>query len=151
MLPDEAETAVANLHRGEEVSQVHPTVRVHLEPVSLRKVSQHTSHRAPEELDLLIVEQELAFAAAMRAELFPEISVRTAFLEHASPPWAVGIRPRLMKFRSPGRPGGPPPSRYGGRAPPVVLRTFGPPVSTGSCGERMRGSRRRSARSLDRS
>src|SRR5713226_3998898 len=106
MLPDEAETAVANLHRGEEVSQVHPTVRVHLEPVSLRKVSQHTSQRAPEEFDLLVVEEELAFAAAVRAELFPEISVRTAFLEHASPPlggWYSPTAYQVSACRSAGR------------------------------------------------
>src|SRR5881628_256649 len=86
MLADEAEPAVANLHGGQEVPEVHPTVRVHLEAVSLREVSQDASHRAAEELDLLVVEEELAFAAAVRAELFPEIAVRTTFLEHASPP-----------------------------------------------------------------
>src|SRR6059036_4310978 len=86
MLADEAEPAVANLHRGQEVPEVHPTVRVHLEAVSLREVSQDAGHRAAEELDLLVVEEELAFAAAVRAELFPEIAVRTTFLEHASPP-----------------------------------------------------------------
>src|SRR5256885_148685 len=86
MLPDEPESAVPNLHRGQEVSKVHPTVRVHLEAVPLREVSQDAGHRAAEEFDLLVVEEELAFAAAVRAELFPEIAVRTTFLEHASPP-----------------------------------------------------------------
>src|SRR5436309_4007043 len=99
MLPDEPESAVPNLHRGQEVSKVHPTVRVHLEAVPLREVSQDAGHRAAEEFDLLVVEKELAFAAAVRAELFPEIPVRTTFLEHASLPWAVGIRPRLMNLR----------------------------------------------------
>src|SRR2546421_493912 len=106
MLADEAEPAVANLHRGQEVSQVHPTVRVHLEAVSLRKVSQDAGHRAAEELDLFVVEEELAFVAAVRAELFAEISVRTAFLEHASPPlggWYSPTAYQVSSSRSVGR------------------------------------------------
>src|SRR2546426_1283008 len=86
MLADEAEPTVANLNRGQEVPQVHPTVRVHLQAVPLREMSEDAGHRAAEEFDLLVVEEELAFAAAVRAELFPEIPVRTTFLEHASPP-----------------------------------------------------------------
>src|SRR3989442_10050297 len=106
MLADEAEPAVANLHSGQEVSQVHPTVRVHLEAVPLREMSQDAGHRAAEEFDLLVVEEELAFAAAVRAELFPEISVRTAFLEHASPPlgrWYSPTAYEVSASRSIGR------------------------------------------------
>src|SRR3989454_402241 len=100
MLADEAEPAVANLHGGQEVPEVHPTVRVHLEAVSLREVSQDAGHRAAEELDLLVVEEELAFAAAVRAELFPEIAVRTTFLEHASPPLGGWYSPTAYRVSS---------------------------------------------------
>src|SRR2546422_5755254 len=106
MLADEAEPAVANLHPGQEVSQVHPTVRVHLEPVSLREVSQDAGPRAAEGLDLFVVEEELAFVAAVRAELFAGISVRTAFLEHASPPlggWYSPTAYQVSSSRSVGR------------------------------------------------
>src|SRR2546426_402730 len=100
MLPDEPESAVPNLHRGQEVSKVHPTVRVHLEAVPLREVSQDAGHRAAEEFDLLVVEKELAFAAAVRAELFPEIAVRTTFLEHASPPLGGWYSPTAYRVSS---------------------------------------------------
>src|SRR3989441_10656041 len=79
---------------------------VHLEAVSLRKVSQDAGHRAAEELDFLVVEEELAFVAAVRAELFPEISVRTTFLEHASPPvggWYSPTAYQVSSSRSVGR------------------------------------------------
>src|SRR2546425_7858175 len=73
---------------------------VHLEAVSLRKVSQDAGHRAAEELDFLIVEEELAFTAAVRAELFPEIAVRTTFLEHASPPLGGWYSPTAYEVSS---------------------------------------------------
>src|SRR5207245_9492275 len=73
---------------------------VHLEAVPLRKVSQDAGHRAAEELDFLIVEEELAFAAAVRTELFPEIPVRTAFLEHASPPLGRWYSPTAYQLSS---------------------------------------------------
>src|SRR5712691_6518193 len=102
MLADEAEPAVANLHGGQEVSQVDPPVRVHLEAVPLREMSQDAGHRAAEEFDLLIVEEEFAFAAAVRAELFPEIAVRTTFLEHASPPLGGWYSPSAYEPSSSG-------------------------------------------------
>src|SRR2546422_7446692 len=48
MLADEAEPAVANLHPGQGVSQVHPTLRGPLEPVSLPEMSPDAGHRAGE-------------------------------------------------------------------------------------------------------
>src|SRR5436309_14791882 len=78
---------------------------VHLEAVPLRKVSQDAGHRAAEELDFLIVEEELAFAAAVRTELFPEIPVRTAFLEHASPPLGGWYSPTAYQVSSSGSTG----------------------------------------------
>src|SRR5438093_8659392 len=41
-------TTLFRSDRSQEVPQVHPTVRVHLEAVPLRKVSQDAGHRAPE-------------------------------------------------------------------------------------------------------
>src|SRR2546426_11069988 len=151
MLANEPESAVANLHRGQEVAKVHPTVRVHLEAVPFREMSEDAGHRAAEEFDLLVVEEELAFAAAVRTELFPEIPVRTAFLEHASLPWAVGIRPRLINFRPPGRSGGPLPVRRGARAPPVAPHRSAPPVSPNPCDGCSPGWHRGVARPPDRS
>src|SRR3989442_12622899 len=113
MLADEAEPAVANLHGGQEVAQVHPPVRVHLEAVPLREMSQDAGHRAPEEFDLLVVEEELAFAAAVRTELFPEISMRTAFLEHASPPLGGWYSPTAYQVSS---------SRSAGRSASLTMR-----------------------------
>src|SRR5713101_3489652 len=113
MLPDESKSTVPNLHRGQEVAKVHPTVCVHLEPVSLGEMSEDAGHRAAEELDLLVVEEELAFAAAVRAELFPEISVRTAFLEHASPPWSGWYSPTAYEVSFP---------RSAGRSASLTMR-----------------------------
>src|SRR5207245_7547846 len=86
---------------------------VQLEAVSLRKVSQDAGHRAAEELDFLIVEEELAFAAAVRAELFPEIAVRTTFLEHASPPLGGWYSPTAYQVSS---------SRSAGRSASLTMR-----------------------------
>src|SRR5207245_8450231 len=101
VLPHKSESAVSNLHRGEEVPKVDPTVGVHLEAVPLREVSQDARHRAAEDLDLLVVEQELALAAAVRTEFVPEETVRTTLLQHPSPPRWFGIRRRLIKFHYP--------------------------------------------------
>src|SRR5213594_512432 len=152
MLADEAEPAVANLHRGQEVPEVHPTVRVHLEAVSLREVSQDAGHRAAEELDLLVVEEELAFGAAVRAELFPEIPERTTFLEHASPPLGGWYSPSPYEPSSCGSTERDrPPGRCGGPGSPAAPRMFERPVSKGSCGARTPASRPRFARRPGRS
>src|SRR5947209_19397757 len=90
---------------------------VHLEAVSLRKVSQDAGHRAAKELDFLIVEEELAFAAAVRAELFPEIAVRTTFLEHASPPLGGWYSPTAYQVS---------PSCAAGRSASRATRTHRP-------------------------
>src|SRR5947208_6171174 len=82
VLADETEPAVSNLNRRQEVAEVHPSVGIHLEAVPLREMPQDPGHRATEQLDLFVVQQELTFTAAVRAEFLPEISVRTTFLEH---------------------------------------------------------------------
>ena len=150
VLADETEPAVSNLNRGQEVAEVHPSVGIHLEAVPLREMPQDPGHRATEQLDLFVVQQELPFTAAVRAEFLPEISVRTTFLEHRALLGSFGIRRRFKKFRPRDPTGGRPPGRCGGRAIRVVSRSPGPQASRGPCGAGRRESPLPSARWPDR-
>src|SRR3989449_5495707 len=57
MLANEPESAVAKLHRGPEVAQVHPTPRVPLQAVPFPGVSQDAGPRRASEVDLLLLEE----------------------------------------------------------------------------------------------
>jgi hypothetical protein len=60
-------------------------VGVHLEAVPLGEVPEDARHRPTEDFDFFVVEKELPFVAAMRAELVSEVSVRTTLFEHLAP------------------------------------------------------------------
>src|SRR5437899_5468456 len=66
--------SIPDLHRRKEVPEVHPSMCVHLEAVSLREMPQDAGHRPAEDLDLLVVQEEFTLVPAMGAELLAERS-----------------------------------------------------------------------------
>src|SRR5437773_4539272 len=99
---EEPESPIPNRHCGDEVSEVDPPVRVHLEAVPLGEVAEDPGHRAAHGVDLLVFQEEAGGGvAAHRADLVTAIvSVRTTFPEQGDPPEALVSGPRLITLRA---------------------------------------------------
>src|SRR5438046_8844537 len=65
VLSEESEAAIPDLHRRKEVPEVHPSMRVHLEAVSLRVMPHNAGHRPAEDLYVPILPAEVPRHSAM--------------------------------------------------------------------------------------
>src|SRR2546426_8969546 len=134
----EPEPLVPDREGRDEVVEVDPSVRVHLQAVPVREMAEDARHRPAEGVDLLVLEQEAGVrCAAHRAHLFTAVvSVRTAFPEQGNPPGASRNRTAINNFASGTAEGGPPRGPTSGpdprSGPRGLVTSPSPPPSDGS-------------------